>query len=121
MKNAAPIISKEIFCEVLQDDKITSSDTLRIFQVLYSAPKHELSATDIAKRIGWKDKMSVNARVVGLGKRIEKNYGIFPRIRDDGSKSYWDFFFTGYFKGDFFIFQFRPKLKKALEECGLVD
>ena len=121
MKTTTPTISKEIFMEVLQDDKLVQKDTLLIFQTIYSADKQELSATDIAKQIGWKDKMSVISRFVSLGKRIEKHYKILPRMREDGSKSYWDLFFTGYEKGKFFMFQLRPELKKALEECCLVD
>ena len=121
MKTVTPVITKEIFVEVLQDDKFLKKDTLLIFQTIYSAGKRELSATDIAKTIGWKNKMSVVGKFVSLGKRIVKYYGIIPRERKDGSKSYWDLFFSGYQKGNFFIFRLKPELKKALEECYLVD
>ncbi len=121
MNSTSPIISKQIFKEILQDDKFLTKETLLIFQTLYSADNQELSATDVAKAIGWKSIMSVNSRIVALGKRMEKYYGIIPRIREDSSKSYWDFFFTGYYKGTYFIFQFKPELKQALEECCLVD
>src|SRR6187399_2467513 len=96
MISTTPTISKEIFMEILQDDKLVQKDTLLIFQTIYSSDKQELSATDIAKQIGWKDKMSVISRFVSLGKRIEKHYEIIPRMRKDGSRSYWDLFFTGY-------------------------
>ncbi len=121
MKSSGPAISKEIFMEVLQDDRIINKETLLIFQTVYSAVNQELSATDIANKLGWKNVMLVNTRIVTLGKRMEKFYGIIPREREDGSKSYWDFFFTGYYSGTYFIFSFKPELKKALEECCLVD
>jgi len=121
MNTKAPTIPKEIFAEILQDDKLTDKDTLRIFQTIYSSDRQELSATDISRIIGWKSVMSVNSRFVSLGKRIEKHFGIIPRTRKDGSKSYWDIFFTGYEKEKFFIFRLKPELKKALEECCLVD
>lgn len=121
MKSIPPTISKEIFAEVLQDDKFIDKDTLQIFQTIYSADNQELSATDIAKILRWKDKMSVVGKFVSLGKRMEKYYGVITRERKDGSKSYWDLFFTGYQQGRFFMFQLRPELKKALEECCLVD
>lgn len=121
MKSAAPFISKEIFLEVLQDDNFLTKDTLRIFQILYNSPGQELTTTDIANTLGWKSVMSVNTRIVTLGKRMEKYYGILPRQREDGSKSYWDFFFTGYYVKQYFLFKFKPELKKALEECCLVD
>ena len=121
MKSTAPTISKEIFIEILQDDRFINKETLLIFQTLYSAENQELSTTDVANKLGWKNVMSVNTRIVTLGKRIEKFYGIIPRQREDGSKSYWDFFFKGYYRGTYFIFSFKPELKKALEECCLVD
>ncbi|NOT73737.1 MAG: HNH endonuclease [Cyclobacteriaceae bacterium] len=53
--------------------------------------------------------------------RILKKYDIQQRERENGTKSFWDFFFTGYDKGTFFIYQLKPELKDALEECGLTD
>lgn len=121
MSDKPPFICKEIFKEVLQDEHFMNRETLSIFRVLYAAKNHKLSTTEISKALGWKNVMSVNTRIVALGKRMEKFYGFIPRMREDGSKSYWDFFFTGYYEGTLFIFTFLPQLKKALEECGMVD
>ena len=114
-----PHIDKETFLVILQDNKILRTDDLLIFQTIYSLDKQEASATDLARIIGWTDKNAVIGRIVGLGKRILKKYNIKQRERRDGSKSFWDFFFTGYYKERFFIYQLKPELKEALEECGL--
>ena len=116
-----PQISKDIFVEILHDKKFVQPDDLLIFQTLYSLDKQEASATDLARIIGWTDKAAVVGRVVGLGMRIVKKYDIQQRERENGKKVFWDFFFTGYYKGTFFIYQLKPELKEALEECGLTQ
>lgn len=121
MTTIAPHISKDTFIEILQNENILQPDDLLIFQTIYSLDKQEASATDLARIIGWSDKAAVVGRIAGLGMRILKNYDIQQREREDGSKAYWDFFFTGYYKGAFFIYKLKPELKEALEECGLVD
>ncbi|MCU0323058.1 MAG: hypothetical protein MUE72_11615, partial [Chitinophagaceae bacterium] len=115
------IISKETFIEILQDEGVIHHDELLIFQILYSIDKQEASATELARLIGWADKNNVVAKIVGLGKRILKKYDIKQSEREDGSKRIWDFFFSGYYKGTFFIYQLKPELKEALEECGLTE
>jgi 5-methylcytosine-specific restriction protein A len=121
MPTFAPQISRDTFVEILQDKKLVLADDLLIFQTIYSLNKQEASATDLARIIGWSDKGAVVGRLVGLGRRILKQYDIQQREREDGTKSFWDFFFTGYFKGTFFIYKLKPELKAALEECGLID
>ncbi len=116
-----PHISKDRFVEILQDDKLVQHDDLLIFQTIYKQDKQEASATDLARIIGWTDKGAVVGRLVGVGKRILKKYDIQQREKDDGTKAFWDFFFTGYDKGTFFIYKLKPELKEALEECSLVD
>lgn len=121
MPTVAPHISKDTFVEILQDKKLVQEDDLLIFQTIYSLDKQEASATDLARIIGWTDKAAVVGRLVGLGMRILKQYDIQQREREDGTKSFWDFFFTGYYKGTFFIYQLKPELKEALDECGLTN
>lgn len=117
----SPQISKSTFIEILQDHNLVRRDDLLIFQTLYSLDKQEASATELARIIGWSDKNEVVAKIVGLGKRILKKYHIEQTEREDGSKRIWDFFFTGYHDGTFFIYQLKPELKGALIECGLTD
>lgn len=116
-----PNISKDLFVEILQDKDLVQPNDLLIFQTLYSLDKHEASATDLARIIGWSDKNGVVAKIVGLGKRILKKHDIKQTEREDGTRKFWDFFFTGYHKGTFFIYQLKSELKEALEECGLTD
>jgi len=121
MKTLSPHISKDTFVEILQDKQLLRTDDLKIFQTIYSLDNQEASATDLARIIGWTDKGAVVGRIVGLGIRIIKKYDIQQREREDGSKVFWDFFFTGYDKGTFFIYKLKPELKEALEECGLIN
>jgi 5-methylcytosine-specific restriction enzyme A len=114
-----PHITKDHFIDILLDKDLLQPDDLIIFQTLYSLDKQEASASELARIIGWTDKGAVVGRIVGLGKRIVKKHNIQPREREDGSKAFWDFFFTGYYKGTFFIYQLKPELKEALESCGL--
>ena len=95
MKTLSPHISKDTFVEILQDKQLLRTDDLKIFQTIYSLDNQEASATDLARIIGWTDKGAVVGRIVGLGIRIIKKYDIQQREREDGSKVFWDFFFTG--------------------------
>ncbi len=104
-------ISKEIFVEILQDNDIVKPNELLIFQTLYSLEKQEASATHLARIIGWSDKNGVVGRIVGLGKRVLKKYEVKQTQRQDGTRRLWDLFFTGYFKGTFFIYQLKPEIK----------
>lgn len=112
-------LTKEIFVEIIHDKDIIKFEDLLIFQTLYSLDKQEASATELARIIGWPDKNAVVGKIVGLGKRILKKYNIEQTEREDGTKRLWDFFFTGYDKGSFFIYQLKPELKDALVECGM--
>jgi 5-methylcytosine-specific restriction protein A len=121
MTTTTPNISKELFVEILQDKDLVQPDDLLIFQTLYSLDKQEASATDLARIIGWSDKNGVVGKIVGLGKRILKKHDIKQTEREDGTRKIWDFFFTGYYKGTFFIYILKPELKEALEECDLTE
>lgn len=114
-------ITKDIFVEILQDKNLVKPNDLLIFQTLYALDKKEASATELARIIGWSDKNGIVSRVVGLGRRILKKYNIEQTERENGKRKLWDFFFTGYHKGSFFIYQLKPELKEALEECGLTE
>lgn len=116
--NKSPRLSRELFVEILQDSSLTSKDELAIFHTVYSLKSQEASATEIARILGWKSKNVVIGKIVGIGKRVIKKYGIKPTINENGTYTVFDIFFTGYFKGSFFIYQLRPELKEALIECG---
>jgi 5-methylcytosine-specific restriction protein A len=120
MITAIPYLSKENFIEILQDQTLLRPDDLLIFKTIYFLDKQEASATELAILIGWPDKAALIGKLVGLGRRILKKYLIHQREREDGSKAFWDFFFTGSYKGTFFIYKLKPELKEALEECGMV-
>lgn len=98
---------------------VIRKDDILMYQTLYYAENQEMSATEMARILRWKDKMTVVGKMLSLGRKIERKYGIIPRMREDGSKSYWDIFFEGYQEGRFFIFRLRPELKAALEECRM--
>ena len=119
MPKDSPKISKKVFVNILQDKTLVQDDELLIFQTLYSLQRQEASATDLAIILGWTDKAAVVGKIAGLGMRIKKKFDIQQGEREDGTKSYWDFFFTGYSRGTFFIYQLRQELKEALEDCGL--
>ena len=121
MTITTPNITKDTFVKILQDKELVQPDDLLIFQTLYSLDKQEASATDLARIIGWSDKNGVVGKIIGLGKRILKKFDIKQTVREDGTKKLWDFFFTGYYKDTFFIYQLKPELKEALEECGLIE
>lgn len=121
MTTTTPNISKELFVEILQDKELVQPDDLLIFQTLCSLDKQEASATELARIIGWSNKNGVVGKIVGLGKRILKKHDIKQTEREDGTRKLWDFFFTGYYKGKFFIYLLKPELKEALEECGLTE
>lgn len=118
---STPTIPKETFVEILKDKDIIQPEDLIIFQTMYSLANQESSATDLARIIGWEDKNGVVGRIVGIGKRILKKYDIKQTDREDGTKKLWDFFFTGYYKGTYFIYKLKPELKDALLECGLTE
>ncbi|MDX1959509.1 MAG: HNH endonuclease [Leptospiraceae bacterium] len=109
-------ITKETYIEILNDREIIDDDIILIFNTICSINKKEASATDLARIIGWPDKNSVTGKIVGLGKRVLKKFNIDQRIREDGTNVYWDIFFTGYQKGNFFIYQIRKELEDALIE-----
>ena len=50
-----------------------------------------------------------------------KKYDFQPRLREDGSLSYWDLFLEGDYEGTFFIYKLKPNLKAAPEELNLVN
>lgn len=121
MATEAPTISIDLFKDILNDDQLTKADDLQIFRTMYYMSRHEGTATDIAKVLGYVDKAAVVGKIVGLGLRIVKKYGIERRVRDNGKAANWDLFFTGYDKETFFVWQLKPELIQALEELSLVD
>lgn len=121
MATEAPTISSDLFKNILNDDQLTQADDLQIFRTMYYMSRHEGTATDIAKVLGYADKAAVVGKIVGLSLRIVKKYGIERRVKDNGKAANWDLFFTGYDKEAFFVWQLKPELIQALEELSLVD
>jgi hypothetical protein len=117
----APIISKDVFIEILQNEGLVRREELSIFQTIHSLTRKEASATQLAAVLGWPDFRTVVSRVVGLGKRIRSRYSLPAMKRADGSNTYWVLFFTGSYAGSQFMYRLRPELTAALAECGLLD
>lgn len=117
----APIISKEVFIEILQNGDLVRREDLLVFQTIHSLTRQEASATQLAAVLGWPDFRTVISRVVGLGRRIRSRYSLPAMKRTDGTNTYWVFFFTGSYMGSQFMYRLRPELAAALAECGLLD
>ena len=116
--NTTPHISTTTFVEILQDGTLVRADELRIFQKMHAQAKQEASATDLARLLGWAGKNDVQNKVLGLGRRVTRKYDIQQSTRTDGSKKYWDLFFTGRYQGTRFLYRLKPELEAALAECG---
>jgi 5-methylcytosine-specific restriction protein A len=113
-----PHISMATFVKILQDDALVREDELRIFQKMHAQVTQEASATDLARLLGWAGKNDVQNKVLGLGRRIIRKYDIQQSIRTNGTKKYWDLFFTGRYQGTHFLYRLKPELKAALAACG---
>lgn len=116
-----PIISRQLFIDILQDSKVTKSDELQIFRFMYSENNHEATATDIAKQLEHQDKVAVIGIITRFAKRIIKNYDVVIPTGGERKIGLYELFFTGYWKGKFYVWQLLPVLIQALEELSLVD
>lgn len=116
-----PIISHQLFIDILHNPKVTKSRELQIFRFIYSMDKHEATATDIAKQLEHQDKVAVIGIITRFAKRIIKNYDVVIPTGGERKIGLYELFFTGYWKGKFYVWQLRKELIQALEELSLVD
>ena len=86
-------ITKKQFKGILLDSEITRQDDLLLFQTLYSFENHQATATQVAKILGYKNKVVANGQIGRLGKRIAKKYDIQLSIRQNQKYKFWDLFF----------------------------
>ncbi len=112
-------ISKELFKTILQDSETTKSGDLQLLQTIYSFDNHEASATDLAKTLGYKDKIVANAIIGRFGKRIAEKYGVQREQLENGSYVTYTLFFNGHWEDAFYIWELKPELIQALEELSL--
>ena len=112
-------ITKKQFKEILLDSDITRQDDLLLFQTLYSFKNHQATATQVAKILGYKNKVVANGQIGRLGKRIAKKYDIQLSIRQNQKYKFWDLFFDGWTEGTFFVWKLKDELTSALEELSL--
>lgn len=112
-------ITKKQFKEILLDSDITRQDDLLLFQTLYSFENHQATATQVAKILGYKNKVVANGQIGRLGKRIAKKYDIQLSIRQNKKYKFWDLFFDGWTEGTFFVWKLKDELTSALEELSL--
>lgn len=112
-------ISKQLFNKILLDNETTHKEDLELFQAVYGFDNCEASATDLAKVLGYKNKIVINGIIKNVGKRISEKYKIKRRVREDGRVSNWDIFFNGHYEGTYFIWTLKDELRKALEELSL--
>ncbi|KAA9327229.1 EVE domain-containing protein [Hymenobacter busanensis] len=117
---SGPHISTATFVEILQNDKLVRKDEVLIFQTLHALAAREASATELARLLGWRGKNDVQNKILGLGRRILQKYDIQQSKRTNGTKRYWDLFFTGRYEGVYFLYRLKPELEAALAECGLL-
>jgi|GEM_PF-281701 len=125
-------LTKEQFVEILFDKDITMPENIFDFQSIYSFPNHQAPANRVVRKNSERTYLLVhkkegpypvgpiNSRIGYLGKRIAKKYPIVLNVRENAKYKYWDIFFNGWSEGNFFVWQLKSNLVKALEETGLV-
>lgn len=93
--------------------------------LLCDAPRNELSAGELAHKMGLAHHGTVNLEAVHLAKRLTEMSGVEPPKRNDGSTRWWLVPFTGRYsreeRGRGFLWRLRPELRDAAIECRLVE
>lgn len=115
-------LSSAQWCEILVRQDLTSDADLSIFQSLYAFDGHKAYASQIGLLLGYKGKSPhspLNSEIGRYAKRIAKFYDIQFTERSSRKYNYWDLFFNGWEEGKYFVWQLRPKIAVALENCKL--
>lgn len=115
-------LSKAQWSEILLHQELTNDTNLSIFQALYSFDGHKAYASQIGLLLGYKGKSPhapLNSEIGRYAKRIAKFYDIQFTERSSRKYKYWDLFFKGWKEGKYFVWQLKPEIAEALEECKL--
>ena len=115
-------LTKTQWSEILVHQELTNETDLSIFQALYSFEEHKAYASQVALLLGYKGRSPhapLNSEVGRYAKRIAKFYDIQFTERNARKYKYWDLFFKGWEEGKYFVWQLRPEIVEALENCGL--
>jgi predicted HNH restriction endonuclease len=90
--------------------------------MLCTAPGNELSAGEIAFRLGLSHHAPVNRELARLAKLLTSAAGVEPPRRPDGSARWWAVVATGRYSDDqHFLWRLRPQLRDAAVLLGLAD
>ncbi len=95
-----------------------------ILALLCDAPQNELSAGEIARRMGLPHHGPINLEAANLAKRVIESSGVAPPKRKDGSTRWWLVLFTGRYSRSGtrgFLWRLRPELRDMAIECGIAD
>jgi len=117
-------ISTEQWIKLLQDSTISKDSDIAFIEALYNCKNCRATATELAEILGVSRYSVLNLQVGIIGKRIVKKlpYVKYPTIEDE-TIEYWHIPFLGEKnrKGNYFIWELRPELKKAIEELSSID
>lgn len=108
--------------EILLNPELTKEIDLSIFQALYAFDGHQAAASQIGLFLGYQGKSPhapVNFEIGRFAKRIAKYYDIDFTERSSRQYKYWDLFFNGWYEDRLFIWQLRPEIVHAIEDCKL--
>lgn len=117
-------LTKEQFIQILLDKEITKPEDMLVFQTIYSFEGHKAYASQVGRILGiegTRPASPVNLQIGRFAKRIAKKYDIGFTIRSNQKYKFWDVFFDGWEEGQFFVWQLKPNLIKALEEADLTN
>jgi putative restriction endonuclease len=94
-----------------------TDNMLAMLQFQYRAPDHSVTATDLAKSVGYATYRPANRQYGELGKLIAEDLNFTPPRRKDGTHMYWSALSTGdpeIERGEQWRFLMRPELLPRL-------
>lgn len=115
-------LNEHQWSQIIVDQKLTKEIDLSIFQALYSFDNHRAYASQIGLLLGFEGKSlhaPLNLEIGRYAKRIAKVYDIQFTERSLKKYRYWDLFFKGWEEGKYFVWQLKPNIVVALENCKL--
>jgi 5-methylcytosine-specific restriction protein A len=117
-------LTQKQFSQILNDQKITKSEDIALFQTIYSFVDHKAYASQVGRLLGHqgtRPHAPVNLQVGRLAKRIAEKYDIDFTVRKNRKYKYWDIFFNGWEEDRFWVWRLKPALIKAMETILLTD
>ena len=115
-------LNEHQWSQIIVDQKLTKEIDLSIFQALYSFDNHSAYASQIGLLLGFEGKSPhapLNLEIGRYAKRIATIYDIQFTERSLKKYRYWDLFFKGWEEGKYFVWQLKPNIVAALENCKL--